>query len=98
MPDLSGTSRAQTIFLRAFRSNPFGPPPDQWPSPAVLRRWLRRPAFRAAMYTVRAALAWQSDHQLAAASAHAASALAANLSMLATTPPKDPQSLIHDLV
>ena len=33
-----------------------------------------------AMFTVRAALAWQADHQLAAASAHAASAIASSLS------------------
>src|SRR6266511_4049039 len=38
MPDIKGTTRAQTIFLRAFRDNPLGPPPDAWPTPAVLDR------------------------------------------------------------
>jgi hypothetical protein len=33
MLDLTTHTRAQTIFLRAFRLQPTGPTPDQWPSP-----------------------------------------------------------------
>lgn len=48
MPDIPGTSRAQTLFLRAFRKSPTGPTPDQWPSPAILRRWRRKPTMNSA--------------------------------------------------
>jgi hypothetical protein len=77
MPRIPHTTDAQSKFLRAFRTNPFGPPPEDWPSPAILRRWLRRPAFRLAMLTLRDALRFQSEFHLAAASAHAARRLAA---------------------
>ena len=36
MTYIKGTTRAQTIFLRAFRKNPAGPPPDQWPDQDVI--------------------------------------------------------------
>src|SRR5438477_10841351 len=76
MPDIPGTTRAQTIFLRAFRSNPFGPPPDAWPSPAILRRWLRKPGFHRAFLDLRTAIRAAADFHLAAASAQAAHRLA----------------------
>ena len=56
MDNISGTSRLQTIFLRAFRLQPAGSTPDQWPSPAILRRWLRKPPFRRA-------LAWTDENR-----------------------------------
>jgi hypothetical protein len=45
MRDYKNTTRAQTDFLRAVAKNPYGLPPDQWPSPDILRRWLKRPGF-----------------------------------------------------
>src|SRR5215207_6708770 len=77
MPDIAGTTRAQTTFLRAFRTDPQGPPPDAWPAPAVLRRWLRRTSFRAALDTVMTALRFQADFLVAAAASRAARALTA---------------------
>src|SRR4051794_11489520 len=76
MSNENGTTRAQTKFLRAFRTHPFGPPPDAWPSPAILRRWLRRPGFHRAFLDLRTAIRMQADFQLAAASAQAAHQLA----------------------
>jgi hypothetical protein len=75
MPRIRGTNNRQTTFLRAFRTSPTGPAADQWPSPALLRKWLRRPAFARALDTVLAALRFQTDFHLASAAAIAARAL-----------------------
>jgi hypothetical protein len=72
MPDITGTTRAQTLFLRSFRTSPTGPAPADWPSPAILRKWLRKPAFRKALATIQETLHFQSDFQLASAAATAA--------------------------
>src|SRR4051812_31520284 len=72
MPDVIGTTRAQTLFLRAFRTSPTGPAPADWPAPAILRKWLRKPAFRRALATIQETLQIQSDFQLSRA-ANAAS-------------------------
>jgi hypothetical protein len=77
MPNIPGTTRAQTSFLRAFRQNPAGPAPADWPSPAILRRWLRRPAFRRALQSVQDVLAFQADFHLTVAATHAARKLIA---------------------
>jgi hypothetical protein len=77
MTSVKGTTRAQTIFLRSFRKNPAGPPADQWPSVTILRRWLRRRAFRAALESLRDTYRFQTDFQLAAAAAAASQILAA---------------------
>ena len=61
MPRIDGTTNAQTTFLRAFRNNPAGPPPDEWPAPAVLRRWLRRPCFQQALTTLREVLRFRAE-------------------------------------
>ncbi|HLL88284.1 MAG TPA: hypothetical protein VK324_03180 [Tepidisphaeraceae bacterium] len=61
--------------MKAFRTHPDGPPPDCWPSPAILRRWLRRPTFRAALLSLRDTMRWQADLQLTAAAAVATHAL-----------------------
>jgi hypothetical protein len=66
MTTIPGTTKTQTIFLRAFRNSPSGPDPADWPSPAILRRWLRRPGFRAALNSLREAFRFQADFQLAA--------------------------------
>jgi len=67
MPRIAGTTHAQTIFLRAFRSNPAGPPPDLWPAPSILRKWLRKPAFKRALHSVQESLRFQADFHLASA-------------------------------
>jgi hypothetical protein len=75
MPRIKGTSSTMNTFLRAFRQNPAGPPPDQWPSPAILRRWLRRPAFQQALISLRKVLQFRAEFHLAAAAANAAHTL-----------------------
>src|SRR5687768_2232433 len=72
MPRIQGTTTAQTKFLRAFRSTPHGPGAEHWPSPAILRRWLRRPGFVHAMRSIRDAMRYQADFQLLSAAASAA--------------------------
>jgi hypothetical protein len=78
MPRIPGTSNAQSAFLRTFRSNPAGPPPEEWPAPAVLRRWLRRPAFQDALVTLREVLRFRTEFHLTAAAAQAAQRLQSN--------------------
>src|SRR5687768_5319668 len=75
MTHIKGTSRAQTIFLRAFRQNPYGPPPDQWPTPNILHRWLRRRAFRTALQSLQETLHFQADFHLSIAAARTAQKL-----------------------
>ncbi len=75
MSNIKGTTKAQTLFLRSFRSNPHGPGVEHWPSPAILRRWLRRPGFVQAMQSVREAMQYQADFQLLAAASSAAHVL-----------------------
>lgn len=75
MRTMKGMTKTQTIFLRAFRDNPLGPPPSEWPSGAVLKRWLRKEKFRHALQGVRDALRFQADLHLAAASTSAAQVL-----------------------
>jgi len=79
MPDLPGTTRAQTIFLRACSSDPFGLSGREWPTPTTFRRWMRRPGFRRAIQAVRDSLRMQCDLQLAAASAAAMQAITRTL-------------------
>ena len=84
MSNIDGTTRRQTLFLRAFRTNPAGPEPADWPSPALLRRWLRKPAFIAALRSVQQALRFQTDFQLSSAASNAARKLASNDADLTT--------------
>ena len=77
MPRPKDITHRQTIFLRAFRTNPAGPPPDAWPSPAILRKWLRRPTFKQALDSVLESLRFQADFQLALTATHAARYLGA---------------------
>lgn len=84
MPDITGTTRAQTLFLRSFRTSPAGPSSADWPSPAILRKWLRKPAFRAALASIRDTLQFQSDFQLANAATTAAGKLLADDAGLTT--------------
>src|SRR5436190_8196987 len=73
------STRAQSIFLRAFRQNPDGPAPDQWPAPGVLRRWLANPKFRRALAQIRDALRLRADIHIAAAAASAAQSIQSTL-------------------
>jgi hypothetical protein len=77
MPNVTGTTRAQTTFLRAFKTRPAGPPPEHWPSASLLRKWLRRRAFRVALRSLRDTHRFQTDFHLAAAASAAALKLAA---------------------
>ena len=76
MPRIRDTTDRQSFFLRSFRTSPTGPAPKDWPSPAILRRWLRRPGFRRALDTVLAALRFQADFHLQTAATHAANKIA----------------------
>ena len=78
MPRIAGTSDAQSRFLRTFHTCPGGPPPDQWPSPAIFRRWLRRPGFKRAFDSLQQTLRIQTEFHLAAAATNAAQRLAAD--------------------
>ena len=65
-------SDRQQSFLRAFVNNPSGPAAEDWPSPAILRRWLRRPRFRAALNSVQLCIRFQTDFHIASAATSAA--------------------------
>src|ERR1044071_1098054 len=84
MPRIEGTTNAQSTFLRSFRSSPTGPAPSDWPTPAILRRWLRRPSFRKSLSSVQRALHFQADFHLASAATQAASRFATHDSGLST--------------
>ena len=84
MPDIENTTRQQTLFLRAFNKNPNGPPPEMWPSPSILRKWLRKPAFIKALRSVQEALRFQTDFHLTNAAKEAARKFSAQDSGLST--------------
>jgi DNA-directed RNA polymerase specialized sigma24 family protein len=86
MPRIPGTTNAQTTFLRAFRSNPAGPPPADWPTPSLLRRWLRRPAFCRALDSLQRAHRFRADFLLTTAATHAAERLNDQAGALADDP------------
>jgi hypothetical protein len=86
MPRIPGTTNAQTTFLRAFRKNPLGPPPDQWPSAARLRCWLRRSGFRRALQSLEQTLRVRADFLLTTAATRAADHLTNNTATVADDP------------
>jgi hypothetical protein len=71
-PDLS---RRQLDFLRRLIAADGTLPPDAWPSPLILRRWLRNDSFRRALFELRDGFRFQADLHLSAASARAAANL-----------------------
>ncbi|HZZ44775.1 MAG TPA: hypothetical protein VFE58_17695 [Tepidisphaeraceae bacterium] len=75
MPDIRNTTRAQTRFLRMLRRSDGSYPVEHWPSPLLLRRWLKRDAFREALDDILEALHLQSDLHLARATVRAANDL-----------------------
>jgi hypothetical protein len=85
MPRIPNTSNQQSSFLRAFHKNKSGPPPQDWPSPAILRRWLRKPGFLKALQSIRQTLHFQSDFLLSSAASTAFS----------TPDPLDPAQFKH---
>jgi len=78
MPRIEGLTNQQSAFLRAFRRTTAGPPPQRWPTPTVLRRWLTKPAFRRALSEIREAIEFQTRFHLVSASPSAAYALVAS--------------------
>ncbi len=91
MSDLPSTTRAQTLFLRAFHNHPDGPPPHDWPTPSVLRRWLKRPGFRRALATLRRALKVQHRLKLLLIARTADTALRAGITNTPMPTPPDQQ-------
>jgi hypothetical protein len=83
------TTRAQKLFLRAFRDHPAGPPPSQWPAPAILSRWLENDTFRQSLAHLRDALRFQTDFSIATAAASASRTLQTAVLPLAPTPAPD---------
>ena len=94
MPRIKGTTDAQSKFLRAFHTSPDGPAPADWPSPAVLRRWLRHPEFLRAFNSLQSTVRAQADFQLRAASASAIRSLA---TLLAAAPNAESQKQFKTL-
>jgi hypothetical protein len=90
--------RAQTNFLRAFKTEPFGPSALHWPSPAVLRRWLRRPGFLKAMKTIREAMRYQADFQLLSAASAASQVLHTLIAAGDSEVPKTQIQALSDLL
>jgi hypothetical protein len=89
MSDHPTATRAQKLFLRAFRDNPAGPPPSDWPAPAVLRRWLEDETFRQTLTSLRDTLRFQTDFYIATAAASASRTLQTTIAPLATRPPAE---------
>jgi hypothetical protein len=75
MSRIEGCNDRQSSFLRSFVTSPSGPHPKDWPSPAILRRWLRKPRFRAAFDSIQSALRLQEGFLLTSASNSALRAL-----------------------
>jgi hypothetical protein len=97
MPNVKGTTRHQTLFIRAFRDHPAGPPPELWPSPAVFQRWLTRAHFRKTLQSTLAALRFQTDLHLALAACQTARQIA-SAPAAPPTPPDATQLLrLHHL-
>jgi hypothetical protein len=88
MSNRHSSTRAQKLFLKAFRQNPAGPPPSQWPSPATLQRWLRDADFKNALNNFRETMRFQADFHLAAAANAAAKSIHSSVAAApATTGP-----------
>jgi len=83
MSDQPKATRAQNLFLKAFRQDPAGPPSQEWPAPAVLRRWLKNDNFRQTLADIRDALRFQADFPLASAAASSARTLQAAVAPIA---------------
>ena len=101
MPRTKLISDSQKLFLRAWIQNPDGPPAHQWPSPAVLAKWLLSHRFRATLNAIRDTHRYRSDLHLANASSSASQtldALARSGALLDPDPVKDHKSKIANAI
>jgi hypothetical protein len=80
-------TRSQKLFLKAFRQNPGGPPPADWPNPGTLQRWLRNEDFKDALQKVRDTIHFQSDFHLASAASAAAKSIHSTVALPPTSTP-----------
>jgi hypothetical protein len=92
MTDPTTATRAQELFLESFRQSPTGPAPADWPTPGVLRRWLKDRRFKKALTATRDAIRLQTDFHLASAASSAARALQTTITP-ATSADLDPTAL-----
>ncbi len=91
MEDIEKLHFRQYRFLRDLReAADTGLCDRPWPRVTTLRRWLRRPGFRAALRSLQAALRFQRDWMLSVSAAQAARNLAAMVSE------QDPRSGVAD--
>jgi len=97
MSNQSSSTRAQKLFLLAFRDNPAGPPPSQWPAPSTLQRWLLSEKFRTALTQYRDAMRFQADFHIAAAATVAAKSIHSTVAAPAPPQPTDSKSAEPDL-
>ena len=95
MSDQPTPTRAQKLFLRAFRENPAGPPPSEWPAPAVLHRWLEDDTFRQTLTSLRDTLRFQTDFYIATAAASASRTLQATVAPLTAPPAAEADAPAH---
>lgn len=98
MPRITGTTNAQSAFLRTFITNPTGPSAADFPAPAIFRRWLRRPAFRQAINSLHETMEDQTDLYLAQAARSAASCLADSLTVEEGSDDPIPIQVFHPLL
>ena len=95
MSDHPIATRAQKLFLRAFRDHPAGPPPSDWPAPAVLRRWLEDNTFRQTLTSLRDTLRFQTDFYIATAAASASRTLQTAVAPLTAPPAAEADGPVH---
>jgi len=90
MSNQPNSTRAQKLFLQAFRDNPAGPPPSQWPAPSTLQRWLRNENFRNTLNQYRDTMHFQADFHIAAAATTAAKSIHSTITPTTDTPNSTP--------
>jgi hypothetical protein len=79
MPKQPRMTNAQMDFLRNLRKHPNSLPLLAWPRATTLRKWMRRPRFRAAIRSLEGAFEVEARLLMAGAAAQAAMQLQATL-------------------
>jgi hypothetical protein len=97
MSNQHGSTRAQKLFLKAFRQNPSGPPPSEWPTPATLQRWLRDEDFKNALNNFRDTMRFQADFHIAAAANAAAKSIHSTVATPTAATPDADTATVPDL-